>query len=200
MQYPIIDHITSAYLTNGWNGLSYTDNANFYNVSELFPGFYGSGVIYDNADNGERYSLQYYFVKQGETISLQYFNYPTGITSFWKSFCIYDLNKNFLSRPASNDQSVYTYTADNDCYIRFSLRTYNGGDEFIYLKLNGVIDEFSSNTNNLTDFPNRLKLPLPHYFPHPVIDALISAADGQHTEEEKEILRHYLTPLGIGGI
>lgn len=50
------------------------------------------------------------------------------------------------------------------------------------------------------DIAHRLKLPLPHYFPHPVIDALISAADGQHTEEEKEVLRHYLTPLGIGGI
>ena len=51
-----------------------------------------------------------------------------------------------------------------------------------------------------TDIDKRLKLPMSHYFPHPVIDAIISAADGQHTEEEKEILRHYLTPLGIGGI
>ena len=50
------------------------------------------------------------------------------------------------------------------------------------------------------DIAHRLKLPMIHYFPHPVIDALISASDGQQTEKENEILRHYLTPLGIGGI
>ena len=56
------------------------------------------------------------------------------------------------------------------------------------------------NGNIMNDIKNRMKLPMIHYFLHPVIDAIISAADGQYTEEEKEILRHYLTPLGIGGI
>ena len=54
----------------------------------------------------------------------------------------------------------------------------------------GIKDEFS----------HRLKLPLPHYFPHPVIDALQRAAAGTQTADDTEILRHYLTPLGIGGI
>ena len=47
---------------------------------------------------------------------------------------------------------------------------------------------------------HRLKLPLPHYFPHPVIDALQRAAAGTQTADDTEILRNYLTPLGIGGI
>ena len=50
------------------------------------------------------------------------------------------------------------------------------------------------------DISHRLKLPLPHYFPHPVIDALQRAASGTQTADDTEILRHYLTPLGIGGI
>ena len=50
------------------------------------------------------------------------------------------------------------------------------------------------------DIAHRLKLPLPHYFPHPVIDALQRAAAGNQTADDTEILRHYLTPLGIGGI
>ena len=50
------------------------------------------------------------------------------------------------------------------------------------------------------DIAHRLKLPLPHYFPHPVIDALQRASAGTQTADDTEILRHYLTPLGIGGI
>lgn len=50
------------------------------------------------------------------------------------------------------------------------------------------------------DIAHRLKLPLPHYFPHPVIDALQRAAAGTQTADDTEILQHYLTPLGIGGI
>lgn len=52
----------------------------------------------------------------------------------------------------------------------------------------------------INNFPNRLKLPLPHYFPHPVIDALTHASAGTQTAEDTQILKHYLEPLGIGGI
>lgn len=45
---------------------------------------------------------------------------------------------------------------------------------------------------------NKMKLPIIKCYP--LFDALISASDGQQTQEENEILRHYLTPLGIGGI
>ena len=37
-----------------------------------------------------------------------------------------------------------------------------------------------------TDIFSRTRLPLIRYFPHPVIDALISASDGQQTEKENE--------------
>ena len=47
---------------------------------------------------------------------------------------------------------------------------------------------------------HRLKLPLPHYFPNPVIDALKRAETGTQTADDTKILQHYLTPLGIGGI
>ncbi len=205
MQYPIIDNLIYAYLCNGWTGLNLVNNANF-NIFELFPGYYASdGSIVDNSPNGERYILDFIDISNYRTVTLNYYNYPaeTAIAQFyWKSICVYDENKNLIERFALSTPNPFTINITSRYkYIRFSLRTYNMGNEYIYLSFNNNQSSgFSDNTKNLTDFQSRLKLPLPHYFPHPVIDALISAADGQQTEEENEILRHYLTPLGIGGI
>lgn len=209
MQYPIIDNLIYAYLANGWTGLNYTDNANF-NIFPLVDGWYNIQNEFSATTlNGVKAIRNFISVKPGDIISLQYYNYPTATTlptsyRYWKDILFYDINKSFLSAIQTQDtiqNNVLTVTVPNNAYyIRYSLRTYENGTEYIYLKLNGIQREFSGNTTNLTDIKNRLKLPMIHYFPHPVIDAIISAADGQHTEEEKEILRHYLTPLGIGGI
>ena len=51
---------------------------------------------------------------------------------------------------------------------------------------------------NLSDFVYRLSLPIMKCYP--LVDALIRAGSGDQTAEDTEILRHYLTPLGIGGI
>lgn len=97
-----------------------------------------------------------------------------------------ELTRNFI--PAINTYNVVgLYDTVTKAFYTTPIGTFTHGDI-----INGDID--------LNDISNRLKLPLPHYFPHAVIDALISASDGQQTEEENEILRHYLTPLGIGGI
>ena len=45
-----------------------------------------------------------------------------------------------------------------------------------------------------------MKFPLPIMKCYPVLSALQKAAAGTQTADDTEILRHYLTPLGIGGI
>ena len=202
MQYPIIDLITNAYINNGWTGLNLKDDANF-NIFPLTPGFFSSsGGIQTWAEDGERYTEDYINVNAFSSATLNYYNYPSGTSSFWKSFCTYDSNKNFIERIAiSSNEPLTINFSSNVKYIRFSLRTYDNGNEYIYLSFdNDQSGGYSDNTTDLTDFPNRLKLPLPHYFPHPVIDALQRAAAGTQTGDDTEILRHYLTPLGIGGI
>lgn len=98
------------------------------------------------------------------------------------------LSRNFIPCKRNSDNAVGLYdTVTNTFFNNSGTGSFIQGNEIV----SGI---------DVIDFVLRLKLPLPHYFPHSVIDALISAADGQYTEEEKEILRHYLTPLGIGGI
>ena len=92
----------------------------------------------------------------------------------------------------------YVYT-NGGVYYGGAFSTYRGCPACI-------IQKYSNNSGTnyykkvFNDISNRLKLPLIKYFPHSVIDALISASTGQQTAEETEILKHYLTPLGIGGI
>ena len=111
----------------------------------------------------------------------------------------------FISAVSNNDIS---------CGIR-TIETVEGWKEYlsnhnlqiIYDYINPVT--YTLTVNDIINFigdkifkyvSNMMKLPLPHYFPHPVIDALQHAAAGTQTADDTEILRHYLTPLGIGGI
>ena len=51
------------------------------------------------------------------------------------------------------------------------------------------------------DIAHRLKLPMLKYYPHAVIEALQTVKNGNTlTYEQYEVLKHYLTPLEIGGI
>ena len=51
------------------------------------------------------------------------------------------------------------------------------------------------------DIAHRLKLPMLKYYPHAVIEALQTVKNGETlTYEQYVVLKHYLTPLGIGGI
>lgn len=61
-------------------------------------------------------------------------------------------------------------------------------------------EEVISVLGERNDISPRLKLPMIHYFPYPVIDSLKRASEGTMTNKDREILTHYLTPLGIGGI
>ena len=195
MQYPIIDNLTYAYLRNGWTGLDATEMNLWDEKWEL--------GTYD-LNTGEPRPINMYF-RTKNYISIRpdtmYFVY-TGTQALY----LFYYNKDYeYIRYDSSVGNVSITTPTNAFYMRFvDVRSDNYDPNIIPISINyPPINQYVSSDitiKNENEISKRLKLPLSHYFPHPVIDALISAADGQHTEEEKEILRHYLTPLGIGGI
>ena len=67
----------------------------------------------------------------------------------------------------------------------------------VYILTDSELLQFMENAPD--DISHLLKLPINKY-PHSLITALQRAAAGTQTADDTEILRHYLTPLGIGGI
>lgn len=119
----------------------------------------------------------YTFIRNSET------GYSGAIKVYRTAYTVYDnrfTTERIANEILNNIQIVYPYS---ESYILT--------DSEVARYINGACSN---------DIAHRLRFPLVRNFPHPVIDALISAADGQQTAEENEILRHYLTPLGIGGI
>lgn len=57
-------------------------------------------------------------------------------------------------------------------------------------QINAKIDEIS----------HKIKIPTVKYVPYSLINSLNAVKNGAETQNDLEILRHYLTPLGIGGI
>ena len=205
MQYPIIDLITDAYLNNGWTGLDITLGKNLYNESK-YP-MTQNYVIMGSAGNfgpssiGACATEDYIDISEliGQTITLNHS--PGGVSP---GFGFYSSSKSFvtgISNEGNTQQSEpWTITIPNNSnikFMRFSSANANIGD--IQIELGTASTEYEP-YNATSDISHRLKLPLPHYFPHPVIDALERAAAGTQTADDTEILSHYLTPLGIGGI
>ena len=187
MQYPIIDNLIYAYHRNGWTGNS---------LQFVIGGITDSTGL--DSTNPARNRTDFIKKEDVNTILLS-----LGNNIRIRRIYFYDINFNFLTSMGllynfPNVVDVYNSLVDempeNAEYVRFVVRKLDDTNimpnEYV-ININGSFED---------NFSHRLKLPLLHYFPHPVIDAIISAADGQHTEEEKEILRHYLAPLGIGGI
>lgn len=181
MQYPIIDNLINAYQRNGWTGLNIIMQQGSLSSSD------GSEI-----DSGTRIRSNFlplskiYYNNIGDAVPL--------------SLRFYD------------EHEVYVNVSAPDHYIieDNKLIVIDPPQEAKFIR---ILFRFSDNSNITpsdvlitadADFylitSNKLKLPMIHYFPHPVIDALQRAAAGTQTADDTEILRHYLTPLGIGGI
>ena len=201
MQYPIIDLITSAYINNGWTGLELIYGKNLYNIS-AFTNITYLGVRIEKDNN-----------------NLHIYGTATGTDGI--AFGDFHLQPDtYTYNSVSTGQFMqllkgYTQLSGS-VPVTFPVTSYDDIYRFRILVTNGVTYDFTISSIQIeqgtqatsyepyapptTDIANRLKLPLPHYFPHPVIDALQRAAAGTQTADDTEILQHYLTPLGIGGI
>ena len=132
------------------------------------------------------------------------FSYTRNNTFF--SIGVYDSEWNYIADITySNPNNSYTLTTPNNAkYITIIFGSAEldtvGTASQIQLELGTEATPYEPYAPPTTDIANRLKLPLPHYFQHAVIDALQRAAAGTQTADDTEILQHYLTPLGIGGI
>ena len=210
MQYPIIDLITSAYLNNGWTGLNVSTGKNLleFASSETYTvNAYYTGYAVDN----ERLSPFQLVVNQTYTLSFDAFT-----TSEPFDISIGAGNGGYSRTIAQklnqmNGRVFVTFTPNETDLsngnilairpIRYnSITNFTSSINNVMLELGSVPTEYEPYGMAFNDFPHRLKLPLILYFPHPVIDALTRASNGTLTDNDKQILRHYLTPLGIGGI
>ena len=201
MQYPIIDNLIFAYQRNGWTGLEIIESKNLLSTNIIQGGVgYETGVIIETPlrirtnDFIELKSGTYTLSYNETNIQVVGYVYVNGIFNEEYSF-----RQSFVNSP-------YSFTVPVDFSLLLAFR-YNTNTNITPENITNVQIEKGTEATPYepyapptTDIKNRLKLPMIHYFPHHVIDALISAADGQQTAEENEILRHYLTPLGIGGI
>lgn len=203
MQYPIIDNLIYAYQRNGWTGLELTYGKNLFNTN-FVHGIWASGIFYSHESSSSRYITTldkiHVFPNTDYTIS---FNINRQISYY--VFGLYNINGEFIEQIISYNGTVQT--TDLAYFVTINVLLVDTITSITQIEISNVqlekgtqVTPYEPYEPPTTDIASRLKLPLPHYFPHPVINALISAADGQHTEEEKEVLRHYLTPLGIGGI
>ena len=197
MQYPIIDTIVDAYQRNGWTSLDISTGKNLFDYNSVT---FTQGVLDDQGNYGQsnvsHFTNEYIAVEPNTpyTISGTFFTstaariYFRTITGVW------------ISRSSRIENNPYTFTTQNNCYNIQIQCPINLSLSDVQIEQGTQATPYEPYSEPKNDFPNRLKLPLPHYFPHPVIDALQRAAAGTQTADDTEILRHYLTPLGIGGI
>ena len=205
MQYPIIDKLIYAYLENGWTGLELTEGKNLLYSNDIIITNNGvTWVVENQIYTSTGIPTATSFSPPSITIEVQAGIYTMSFYGNNNNVRLTVVRNNAWFRSIYINES-YTFTLNESANISIYLSTLTNGinsdGEFMYQLEKGTEPTpYEPYAPPTTDIKNRMKLPMIHYFPHPVIDAIISAADGQHTEEEKEILRHYLTPLGIGGI
>ena len=205
MQYPIIDNLIYAYQRNGWTGLELTEGKNLLYTE--------NGTI---TQNGVTWTVENQIYSSTGTPTASSFS-PNSIEvslDAGKYTVSFYTNATNIILTVVVDGAWYTQVDPNtsrtvtllkrslfSIYLRTKQNNISAdGVSYYQVEKGTESTPYEPYAPPTTDIKDRLKLPMIHYFPHPVIDALISAADGQHTDEEKEILRHYLTPLGIGGI
>lgn len=200
MQYPIIDNLIYAYLRNGWTGL----NVNPINIWD--EQWEAGGISTETGLNEPSLSsIRSFFIPCGKNTSYYlHTNVPPSYVWF------YDSEYNFISFSTQTANRVFNTPAN--CYfiklrigdLRTVVQEYAGGISVNYPATYTAYISNEESENNLKifkdDVSHRLRLPLIRNFPHPVIDALQRAAAGAQTADDIEVLRHYLKPLGIGGI
>lgn len=205
MQYPIIDLISDAYLKNGWTG--------FENKNRMVE--IEQSTVSETAAIGSKYETMKlsgysnrcrtkYLIPINGTITISGQNIQIAILQF-------DQNMSYLGSSTfiSWKSLPTTQSLNSNCnYIALLFRTSSNApidpeqvaNSNVQVEIGESATAYIKPVDISKEFAVRLKLPLPDYFPHPVIDALQHAAAGTQTADDTEILRHYLTPLGIGGI
>lgn len=201
MQYPIIDLITDAYINNGWTGLDVIKGKNLCD-SDIIQGAvdYRDGSI---IEDDERIRTEKFISLDSGSYTISYAETDILLVGY-----VY-INNTFsdsYSFRSNWNNSPFTFTVPDNFSLILAFKHSNNT---IILPVDLPDLQIESGTNATpyepykpptTDIAHRLKLPLPYYFPHPVIDALQRAAAGTQTADDIEVLRYYLTPLGIGGI
>lgn len=197
MQYPIIDTIVDAYQRNEWTGLNLVDGKNLFNVDSIEHW----NVSPSNPDFlrwGNKFTTPgTYTVSAQRAVGFMYcriFHPDNTIDTY---FIVTSDQINNTTFTINEGEYFYVYDA-LDVTKEASISNFNRW--MSQVELGTEVTPYEPYVPPTTDITHRLKLPLPHYFPHPVIDALQRAAAGTQTADDTEILRHYLTPLGIGGI
>lgn len=212
MQYPIIDNLIYAYLANNWTGLGNVNAINMWNevwykgvietTGSLNPTVNRVTTDYIPVNEHVMYAFHMPISARGRGA---FYDRNYNLISYYGD---YPLNLNDVIQTTDGYYFIIT-PPENSAFFRYTLNTTYGSVYNYDVSLNFPssyhnyisLEESDLNIKRFNDdIAHRLRLPLVRNFPHPVIDALISAADGQQTEEENEILRHYLTQLGIGGI
>lgn len=200
MQYPI-NLILDAYLNNGWTGL---DNTNIENINFQLNRWINN----DGTESILTFAALSDFIEI--LIGGSYLYTPELLPNLYSyAIVLYDSNRELVDRKfhSINELSEpITINIPSGYFVRvqFSISPWivitnddiNKQNITLY-NTTGQTIEYDTTINMIS---HRLKLPLPHYFQHPVIDALQRAAASTQTSDDTEILRHYLTPLGIGGI
>ena len=204
MQYPIIDYLIYAYQRNGWTGLELTEGKNL--IENIASSSMIEGVDFHVNDDG---TITGNGISTGWTgllidnITLKpgVYTLSGGVDASERYYFYVELNPQNINTRYGNN----TFTIESE--TTFDVRVFARPDHqinniTIYPQIEKGTEATQYEPYHVpdTDIAHRLKLPLPHYFPHPVIDALQRAAAGTQTADDTEILRHYLTPLGIGGI
>ena len=204
MQYPIIDLITDAYLNNGWTGLEVTEGKNL--LENIASSSIIEGVDFhvndDGSITGNGLSTGWTGMLIGNvTLKPGVYTLSGGVDASEQYYFYVELYPQYINTRSGNN----TFTLESE--TTFDVRVYARPDHQInnitiypQLEKGNQATTYAPYAPPTTDIKNRLKLPMIHYFPHPVIDTLQRAAAGTQTAEDTEILRHYLTPLGIGGI
>lgn len=190
MQYPIIDNFINAYANNNWSGL----NSIITLTNSIEQGSISSTG--QDTSAGTRCRSGFIQVKSG----IQYY------IEVNPNIRIYEIHEyrtddsdTFIQYTTINDSSTTFTPSSTTGYIKILFR-YGNNAAITPSDFSVCFIRINNNDTIKMEITSILKLPLPHYFPHPVIDALQQAAAGTQTSDDTEILRHYLTPLGIGGI
>ena len=229
MQYPIIDNLIYAYLKNGWTGSTVKNLIQIINpnINGITPNTsrgiesltINSGFSFTVNRTGDDYIGEIPYSTGTRIINGIYASVKPNTTYTLFNFSEAEFNKNYYAQLNSTFDSITSYvsiggtrkttitTGETANYVAFRFGSQNlfQPGELYTTRFTLVEDDVTSIEYDYTDMmyndiAHRLKLPLPHYFPHPVIDALQRAAAGTQTADDTEILQHYLTRLGIGGI
>ena len=201
MEYPIIDTLTDAYIRNGWTGLEIIEGKNLFNINDIPSSGNIGGLLYTN--NGETITYNGIATLSGWKV-IHSFKLPVG--EFYLSMDVTGSGGNWLRGYTNMGRSVAINNTDPDTIYRLAFTSTSVGVEYSGTITNIQIESGTERTPYepyappTTDIFSRTRLPIIRHYPYALIDALQRASTGAQTPDDTEVLRHYLTPLGIGGI